>query len=366
MRIAYYQKTLGHPHFARIRALNGQPGVSCIGVQLATEERTRRYAMDADLQPFVQYVTDGVYEDIPLPRRLTAAVRHLRAHLPDVVIIDSPADVVQAAIGVIATLAGARVFVRWASTWEDHPRSPLRERLKRPLYAHWDGYLATGSRACAYLRSFGVPDTKIFACGNPVDTPAFEGSGEAIERGDRFLFVGRFNRHKNLDRLVAAHRRYYASGGRWGLDLVGFGSDDEEKRLRDSAADATGIRFLGHLQRDALVDQYRTAGALVLPSLSEPWGLVVNEAMHAGLPVISSDRCGCVPELVADGVSGFTVDPEDEGSIAAQMREMEGLGRDGRAAMAARAKVGADQQRPEVWARHVRAAINDGREVAAS
>ena len=68
---------------------------------------------------------------------------------------------------------------------------------------------------------------------------------------------------------------------------------------------------------------YGLADALVLPSLSEPWGLVVNEAMASGLPVLVSDRCGCAPDLVDPGINGYTFDPEDTSQLARLMDRLE-------------------------------------------
>ena len=74
--------------------------------------------------------------------------------------------------------------------------------------------------------------------------------------------------------------------------------------------------FAGFQQGDAVCAYYGLASCLVLPSISETWGLVVNEAMAAGLPVLVSQRCGCVPELVQDGVNGYVCDPLDTEGMA--------------------------------------------------
>jgi len=77
---------------------------------------------------------------------------------------------------------------------------------------------------------------------------------------------------------------------------------------------------------------YALANAFVHASTTEQWGLVVNEAIASGLPVIVSDRCGCVPELVQD--NGFTFDPMDEHELAAQMLKMTTLADDERRRLA--------------------------------
>jgi glycosyltransferase involved in cell wall biosynthesis len=82
------------------------------------------------------------------------------------------------------------------------------------------------------------------------------------------------------------------------------------------------VVFAGFHQMDTLSAYYGLASAFILPSLSEPWGLVVNEAMAAGLPVLVSHRCGCVPELVRSGLNGYVFDPYDIDGLARLMGVM--------------------------------------------
>jgi glycosyltransferase involved in cell wall biosynthesis len=71
------------------------------------------------------------------------------------------------------------------------------------------------------------------------------------------------------------------------------------------------VHFFGFIQYDELPYFYNHAKALILPSWSDQWGLVVNEAMACGLPVLVSEKCGCAPDLVVNGKNGFTFDPND-------------------------------------------------------
>ena len=98
-----------------------------------------------------------------------------------------------------------------------------------------------------------------------------------------------------------------------------MGSGPEEMSLRQQVAQSSikGVWFEGIRQIDELPLYYARAKCFVLPSKSEPWGLVVNEAMASGLPVLVSNRCGCVADLVRDGTNGFVFDPFDTRSLAA-------------------------------------------------
>jgi len=117
------------------------------------------------------------------------------------------------------------------------------------------------------------------------------------------------------------------------------------------------VQFLGHLQLLDLVREYRRCGALELPSTSENWGLVVNEAVHAELPVLVSSHAGCVPELVEDGVSGLVLDPLSEESMARALHRFEAMSPQERGELSEAAASQAASQRPEVWANRVAEAL---------
>jgi len=89
------------------------------------------------------------------------------------------------------------------------------------------------------------------------------------------------------------------------------------------------VRFPGFAQYDQLPAYYGLASAFVHASVVEQWGLVINEALASGLPVLVSDRCGCVPELVSEGHNGFAFDPLDIEKLAelmARLSEVSDLG----------------------------------------
>jgi glycosyltransferase involved in cell wall biosynthesis len=125
-----------------------------------------------------------------------------------------------------------------------------------------------------------------------------------------FLFVGRLSAEKNLHRLLDAMAEYRRRAGTsaWGLLLVGSGpeADSIERRAQSMRG---AVALVGFKQLAELAQIYATAAALILPSTSEPWGLVVNEAMAAGLPVLVSDRAGSASDLVFPGVNGYVFNP---------------------------------------------------------
>lgn len=130
------------------------------------------------------------------------------------------------------------------------------------------------------------------------------------------LYVGRLSPEKNVHGLLRAWAAYRANGGHRSLLLVGDG--ELAGSLRTAAA-ATGfgenVHFAGHKSSRELWPYFAYASAFVLPSTREPWGLVVNEAMAAGLPVFVSNRCGCAENLVDNGVNGYIFDPTNEAEL---------------------------------------------------
>jgi glycosyltransferase involved in cell wall biosynthesis len=237
-----------------------------------------------------------------------------------------------------------RAAARWArrhgrasifvgdSQWVDRHRIVPREWVKAWwVRRHYDAAFVPGERTAAYLTRMAFPRDRIWTGYYVVDNQAFA-AGAAAARAEEpdlrvrlglppryFLFVGRFAKEKNLLSLLEAYARYRTAVGRraWGLVLVGGGPLETELRAR--AQELRDVVFACFQQMDTLPAYYGLASCLVLPSVSEPWGLVVNEAMAAGLPVLASHRCGSVPELLRPGVNGYVCDPFDLDGMARLM-----------------------------------------------
>jgi 1,2-diacylglycerol 3-alpha-glucosyltransferase len=138
----------------------------------------------------------------------------------------------------------------------------------------------------------------------------------------------------------------------WPLVMCGSGPQDAETRARVERIGTVRVIFLGFLGYDDLPEIYQRAGCLILPSISETWGLVVNEAMAASTPVIVSDRCGCAPELVVEGENGFVFDNADAGALTDLMRKIASMPEERRRAMGRRGQEIISAYTPETWARN--------------
>ena len=268
--------------------------------------------------------------------------RHLAAQPPDILAVPgwSPlASLVAARWGVRRNIP---VLCMSESNAYDEPRRAPVEAVKRMVVAHYSGGF-TGSRSqAAYLSAVGVPRDAIQTGYDVVANAFFATRAEAVTasgampevaghalpqavRGRYFLGVNRFVAKKNLPALVRAYSAFRAGRGDdpadWPLVLLG---DGEERGAIETEIDRLNLRahvmVPGFLQIDRLPEFYATAGAFVHASTTEQWGLVVNEAMASGLPVAVSRRCGCVEELVEDGVTGIVFDPFDETAITAALQ----------------------------------------------
>lgn len=226
------------------------------------------------------------------------------------------------------------------STRDDHPRSGWKEEIKHRLVRIASAGFVSGSLAAGYLKDLGMARDRIFEGYDVVDNAHFL-SGSKIAQHKRldlqrhynlparyFLVCARFIWEKNLILLLQAYASYVSSvnslleqnsqshGEPWSLVLVGDGPLKAEiVSLIAELRLSQHIVLPGFKQYPELPAFYGLAQALILPSVSETWGLVVNEAMAAGLPVLVSNRCGCVPDLVREGINGFTFNPFDRDQL---------------------------------------------------
>ena len=134
------------------------------------------------------------------------------------------------------------------------------------------------------------------------------------------LYVSKFERRKRPGDLLTAYARLRAEGIAAQLVLVGSGPLEGDLKRRVIDANIPDVIFPGFLNQAELPAVYAASDLFVLPSVNEPWGLVVNEAMCAGLPIVLSEEIGCAADLVQDGVNGATFRAGDVTGLAEAMR----------------------------------------------
>ncbi|HYA26292.1 MAG TPA: glycosyltransferase family 4 protein [Terriglobales bacterium] len=227
-------------------------------------------------------------------------------------------------------------FLLWVeSTVRDlRSGSLVLESLKRRFLQQCDGFTVAGKSSFEYLNSYGVPEHTIFTAPNAVDTDFFKQAAEQARRNESenrrslhlpkryFLFVGRLVKEKGIFDLLEAYAML-APELRKQISLLfaGDGIARTELERRAAAIQPGSIQVAGFLQREALAVFYALAEAFVFPTHSDPWGLVVNEAMVCGLPVICSSAAGCAADLV-DRQNGRVVCASAVGELASALNEL--------------------------------------------
>ena len=220
------------------------------------------------------------------------------------------------------------------STYNDRKHYFPKEQIKHLFLKHFDAFLAPGQKTKNYLEYMKVDRKKIITTGYSVNNDFFIDQFQlnknhkntlfnelGIKRKHNFIFIGRFAYEKNILNLLNSFSDVSKSDSEWGLLLLGDGplkkdivSYISQNKLEDR------VQLPGFIQQDKIVKYLVTSDVLILPSYSEPWGLVVNEAMLCSMPVIVSNRCGCEPELVREGVNGFSFDPYDSHKLKLLMQ----------------------------------------------
>jgi 1,2-diacylglycerol 3-alpha-glucosyltransferase len=223
-------------------------------------------------------------------------------------------------------------FILWSeSNGHDARRGwVLVEYMKAYFLGKCDRFVVPGKASLEYLKSLGSPVASIWTAPNAVDNALFAAEAEnarkhAVEFREKLklpsrfiLFVGRLVREKGVFDLLDAYAGL-DSGLRSevGLVFAGDGISRMELEQRGKQICPGTVCFPGFAHREELAGLYALAETLVLPTHSDPWGLVVNEAMASGLPIIVTNVAGCSADLVDDGWNGYVVPPRDTGKLSA-------------------------------------------------
>jgi 1,2-diacylglycerol 3-alpha-glucosyltransferase len=200
----------------------------------------------------------------------------------------------------------------------DSPRIWWREIYKSFLIRSYKASLIGGQKHKQYLVKLGMKSEAIFFGYNVVNNDLFRFTKNNFCPSNLtkpyFLASSRFTPKKNLFTLLDSYAKYREKAGKisWNLVLCGSGQLQQKLERYISDLDLNDTVYLpGFLKPNQLLPYFAHASCFVHASIQEQWGLVVNEAMAAGLPVLVSNRCGCFEDLVIEGVNGFGFDPEN-------------------------------------------------------
>ncbi|MEY8118850.1 glycosyltransferase family 4 protein [Falsihalocynthiibacter sp. BN13B15] len=361
MKVIVIFDSLGPYHVARLQALAPLCNLLAIEVYMASHD----YAwLSAGSVPFQKITLDDVAEVGVDPLR--ALRKTLSTEQPDIIFVPGWSSRFALEALAWARLRGVPAVVMSDSQMHDNRRSTWSETLKSWIVKRFSGALVAGSPHVKYARALGVPSQLIRTGYDVVDNDHFA-AGAARARAEParywqefnlpkryFLVSARFIQKKNLPWLLRTFQSYRQScpnAAPWDLVLMGDGPmrPDLERQILDSGLQGA-VHLLGFRQYEETPIVFGLADALILPSTSEQWGLVVNEAMATGLPALVSDRCGSAPDLVIEGKTGFTFNPEDEGALLSLMLKLSSLPEMLRERMGIAAKVRIGAFSPEFFA----------------
>jgi glycosyltransferase involved in cell wall biosynthesis len=335
--------------FTQVFANSERNGVSTFFVQVGETSVDRKGLGGAD-RSYHRYpyklLFEGSYDQVPFYKLITSLSADLIMNPSDLVVLPGYHRPEYWMMLLICMLRRRRRAVFCDSTAFDRKKSPWKEKAKAMFFRSCDGFFCYGSRSKQYVASYGIDPSKIYdgcqaaalAHGYEADAirALYAGNSYAADRALRFLYIGRLAEEKGLFDLLDAFARVRQQLPAATLDLVGSGPLEEELRQRAGQLGiASAVRFLGTKTPHDIGELLMNSAAMILPSLREPWGLVVNEALSFGCPVVVSDICGCVPELVIDGVTGYSFPAGDVGALAQAMSKAQLLSKD-RAAVALR------------------------------
>lgn len=311
--------------------------VEVMVLQIARNEISRKGMESQNTQEWkyrYHLLFDDFLENIPPFAKILAVSKYIMKYKPDVINISGYGIDISITLSILlARILGIKIIISNESTVQDQSRSGIKEGIKKFLIGCADGFFCFGSLAREYMLKLGAKPAQIFEDAAAIvdDKSVLRAFLKAKERGFKhplikkeknFIFVGRLIAVKNLPLLLKAYQ-YLKTNEKeaedWGLILLGDGEEKEqclsyvrENKLRD-------ITFIPAMPWYEIPELFTVSQTLILPSFSETWGLVVNEAMVCGLSVIVSDQCGCAPDLVRQGENGFVFPSGDAAKLTEYM-----------------------------------------------
>lgn len=220
-------------------------------------------------------------------------------------------------------------FDRWVT------RRRWKEWLKRMVFSRVDATLGAGRDGRRFAMQYGVPADRALCLRHSIDVHHFHSGylahlpnrgslrGELGLRGTVFIYVGRLWWGKGVNYLLDAFEQVQRSSSEEvSLLLVGDGQEEVDLRRTSAERGMRNVNFAGFHQTSELPRFYAAADVFVFPTLGDPYGLVVDEAMACSLPIISTTSAGEIQDRVEEGVNGYTVPPENSAILAERMLQL--------------------------------------------
>jgi glycosyltransferase involved in cell wall biosynthesis len=310
------------------KIISKKPNDELLVVQFASVEKSRlnlgNYDLSIHQYPY-RLLHEGTLEEVGLWTKILGVIKSIREFNPTVVNLTGYYDFASWVILLYCKINGITTVLSNESTAGDHSRKGLKERIKSLIIRQFDGYFNFGTLSKNYLLELGASPSKMLVNRNCVDNSALKTvyQKSIIDRvsvqkrlglaSKNFIFVGRLIDFKNLFLFLEVfHQAQKQSSEDWGVVILGDGELKNELQKFVIEKNIQKISFQKGVSWQQVPEYLALSDVLVLPSYSEPWGLVVNEAMACGLPVLVSDKCGCAIDLVKNGENGFIFAPNNQ------------------------------------------------------
>ncbi len=316
IKVVVLNDNMGPYHFYRLKCAN--KFLEATAIQFSEKDHTNFW----DNSKFNKDNVVTLFSDQPITEVPKAEIKKriyevLGAINPDVIVL-SGWDAIPSLYALLWSISENKPTVVISESQEfDFKRNPLKELAKKQILKCIDSAFVGGINQSRYLQKLGFKEERIFEGCDIVDNDYFlDKSDEYHDRSSMdlpekyFMTSCRFVKKKNLFFLIEAFSKFKEKNNYFKLLLVGDGplKNKLEKFSKELSLE-NEIIFTGYKEYDQIKNIYSNASCFILPSLTEQWGLVVNESLASGIPVIASNRVGSAPNLIENNNVGYTFDP---------------------------------------------------------
>lgn len=293
-------------------------------IHLAETEKIRDWKIDlSDIKYPYEVFAKGSLNDYSELFFVKKMLRALKKENPDIIYIGGYFHISYWVALFWAKLNNKKIILEMDSNKFDHKRVFVKELIKKFFVKFVDVGITYGELSKSYFIELGLSENKIAIKPNVTDSSLFKMTVDKhnFRKKYNFVYVGRFSKEKNLILLLSAFNKakYNDLSDDWGLVLVGSGEQEKELKEHIELNKIHDVEFVGFIDKNELAKYYTASTVFVLPSISEPWGLVVNEAMACGKPIIISSQCGCSLDLVDN--NGYIFNPWNQEELSKIMKD---------------------------------------------
>jgi 1,2-diacylglycerol 3-alpha-glucosyltransferase len=327
INLALLVANYGPYHIARLESL-GQDftskNIRAIGIELSRSEQ--KYPWQTKLDnlncQIISVIKNSALEETKVTYLINNLLKTLKQVEPTILAISGYFDPSMLAALFWCRLRNKPAILFSETTETDFERVWWKEKIKSLIVNQFQAALVGGQPHKRYLIKLGMPEQAIFVGYDIVGNDTFHPQQirtlpKPLEQ-PFFLTINRFVAKKNLPFIIDSYAKYRQQAGDNTWDLVLCGDGELRPQIEQQITELglqNVVHLPGFLQQAEMLPYFAHAGGFIHGSTMEQWGLVVNEAMAAALPVLVSNRCGCFEDLIIEGVNGFGFDPENSSQL---------------------------------------------------